>query len=75
MHIINTVVSSNPSHDEVYSILLYIVKMVSEVGALFRILRGFPPPIKLYRHKMTDILFKMTFSTITITIAYAEMEF
>jgi hypothetical protein len=43
--------------------------------ALFRILRGFPPPIKLYRHNMTDILFKMTFSTITITIAYAEMEF
>jgi len=42
-------VSSNPVHDEVYSIQHYILKFVSElrqVGGFPRILR-FPPPIKL----------------------------
>ena len=42
-------VSSNPAHDEVYSIQHYVMHVVSDlrqVGGLLRELR-FPPPIKL----------------------------
>ena len=43
------VVSSNPVHDEVYSIQHYVIKFVSDlqqVGGFLPVLR-FPPPIKL----------------------------
>jgi len=43
------VLSSNPSHGEVYTIQQYVLKFVSElrqVGCFLRILT-FPPPIKL----------------------------
>jgi hypothetical protein len=43
------VVSSFPAHGEVYSILHYVLKFVSDlrqVGGFLRVLR-FPPPIKL----------------------------
>jgi hypothetical protein len=43
------VVSSNPVHDEVYSIQHYVIKFVSDlwqVGGFLRVLR-FHPPIKL----------------------------
>ena len=43
------VVSSNPAHDEVYSIQYYVMKLVSDfrqVGGFHRVLR-FPSPIKL----------------------------
>jgi len=43
------VVSSNPTHEEVYSIQHYVIKLVSnlwQVGGFLRELR-FPPPIKL----------------------------
>ena len=43
------VVSSNPVHDEVYSIQHYMMKFVSDsrqVGSFLLVLR-FPPPIKL----------------------------
>ena len=43
------VVSSNPTHEEVYSIQRYVIKLVSnlwQVGGFLRELR-FPPPIKL----------------------------
>jgi hypothetical protein len=46
---ITTVVSSNPVHDEVYSIQHYVIKFVSDlrqVGGFLWVLR-FPPPIKL----------------------------
>ena len=41
-----TVVSSSPAHDEVYSILHYVIKFVSDlrqVGCFLRILRCHPP--------------------------------
>ena len=47
--ITTSVVSSNPTHDEVYSIQLYVIKFVSDlkqVGGFLRVL-CFPPPIKL----------------------------
>ena len=43
------VVSSNPVHDEVYSIQHYVIKFVSDlqqVGSFLPVFR-FPPPIKL----------------------------
>ena len=43
------VVSLNPTHGEVYSIQLYVIKFVSDlhqVGGFLRVLR-FHPPIKL----------------------------
>jgi len=44
-----TVVSSNPVHDEVYSIQHNVIKFVrdlQQVGGFLRVLQ-FPPPIKL----------------------------
>jgi hypothetical protein len=49
VHITTKVVSSNPVHDEVYSLQHYVIKFVSDlrqVGAFHRELQ-FPPPIKL----------------------------
>ena len=43
------VVSSNPAHDEGYSIQYYVIKFVSDlrqIGGFLRLFR-FPPPIKL----------------------------
>ena len=43
------VVSSNPTHDKVYSIQLYVIKFFGDLlqdGDFLRVLR-FPPPIKL----------------------------
>ena len=43
------VVSSNPTHGEMYSIQHYVIKFFSDsgqVGGFLRVLR-FPPPIKL----------------------------
>ena len=43
------VLSSNPDHDEVYSIQHYVIKVVSDlrqVGGFLHAFR-FPPPIKL----------------------------
>ena len=49
MHITTEVVSSNPTHGEVYSIQHYVIKFVSDlwqVGGFLRVFR-FTPPIKL----------------------------
>jgi len=49
VHIITNVVSSNPTHGEMYSIQHYVIKFVSDlhqVGGFLRVL-WFPPPIKL----------------------------
>ena len=40
------VLSSNPGHDEVYSIQHYMIKLVSDLRQVGRLLT-FPPPIKL----------------------------
>ena len=61
------VVSSNPSHGEVYSIHDYVIKFVSDlrwVGGFLRVLR-FPPPIKLTPHDITEILLSVALNTIT----------
>ena len=56
---INTnVVSSNPVHDEVYSIQHYVIKLVSDlrqVGGFLQVLL-FSPPIKLIATIYTEIL-------------------
>jgi len=49
VHFTTKVVSLNPAHGEVYLILLYVIKFVSElwqVGCFLRV-HQFPPPIKL----------------------------
>jgi len=49
VHITTKVVSSNPPHDEVYSIQHYVIKFVSDlrqVCGFLRVLR-ISPPIKL----------------------------
>ena len=66
------VVSSNLVHGEVYSILHYVIKFVSDlrhVGGFLRVL-WFPPPIikKTDRYDITDILFKVAINTITLTL-------
>jgi hypothetical protein len=60
------VVSSNPVHDEVYSIQYYVIKFViylRQVGGFLR----FPPPIKLTRHDIAEILLKVALNTINQT--------
>ena len=45
----------------------YVIKFVSDlqqVGGLLRVLR-FPPPIKLARHDITEILLKVALNNIT----------
>ena len=47
----------------------YVIKFVSDlhqVGGFLRVL-GFPPPIKLTRHNITEILLKVTLNTIKPT--------
>jgi hypothetical protein len=49
MPITSNILSSDPTHDEVYSIQHYVIKFVSDfrqVDGFLRVLR-FPPPIKL----------------------------
>jgi hypothetical protein len=49
VHITTNIVSSNPVHDKVYSIQLYVIKFVSDLwqdGGFLRVLR-FLPPIEL----------------------------
>ena len=68
MSITIEVVSSNPAHDEVYSIQHYMIKFVSDlrkVGGFIQELR-FPQPIKTDRHDITEILLKVALNTITL---------
>ena len=58
LHITTETVSSNPAHDEVYSIQLDVITFVSDlwqVGGFLPALR-FPPQIKLAIHDITEIL-------------------
>ena len=66
--ITTNVVSSNPIHDEVYSIQHYVLKFVSQlrqVGGFLRVLQ-FPSLNKTDRHATADILLKVALNTITI---------
>ena len=62
------VVNLNPAHGDVYSILHYVIKFVSDlrqVGGFLRILQ-FPLPIKLTATDITEILLKIELNTITL---------
>jgi hypothetical protein len=59
-------VGSSPVDWEVYSIQHYVIKFVSDlrqVGGFLRVLL-FPPPIKIDRHDITEILLKVALNTI-----------
>jgi hypothetical protein len=59
-------VSSNPVHDEVYSIKHYVIKFVSDlrqVGGFFQVPLSLPP-IKTDSHDITEILLKVALNTI-----------
>jgi len=67
--ITTNVMSSNPAHGEVYLMQHYVIKFVSDlrqVGGFLLVLR-FPPPVKLTRHDITEILLKVALSIITLT--------
>ena len=71
------VVSSNPTHDEVISIQLYVIKFVSDirqVGGFLRVLQ-FPPPIKLTVTIYTEILLKVALNTINLTITLVSVKY
>jgi hypothetical protein len=66
MPIATKVVSLNPIHGDVYSIQLYVIKLVSDllkVGGFLRVFR-FPPPNKTDCHDITEILLKVVLNTI-----------
>jgi hypothetical protein len=66
MPIATKVVSLNPIHGDVYSIQLYVIKLVSDllkVGGFLRVSR-FPPPNKTDCHDITEILLKVVLNTI-----------
>jgi hypothetical protein len=63
--ILTKVVSSNPTHGDVYSIQHYVIEFVNylrQVGGFLRVLR-FPPP-KRNRYNITEILLKVALNTI-----------
>jgi hypothetical protein len=63
------IVSSNPVHGKVYWIQHNVIKFVSDlgqVGGINQALR-FPPPIKIDRHNITEILLKVALNAITLT--------
>ena len=65
------VVSSNPEHDEVYSIQHYVINLsVTVAGRWFS--RGIPVSSinKTDRHDITEILLKVALNTITLTQCY-----
>ena len=67
VHITTKFVSSKPVHGKVYSIKHYVIKSdLWQVGGFLLILR-FPPPIKLTRHDITEILLKVALNTINQT--------
>jgi len=55
------VVSSNPAHDEVSSIQYYVIKFVSWFSPV-------SATNKTDRHDITEILLKVAFNTITLTL-------
>ena len=60
--------SSNPVHDEVYSIQQYTIKFVSDlrqVGSFLRVLRFLRFTNKTYRQDLTELLLKVALNTIS----------
>ena len=70
------VVSSNPTHGEVYSIQLYVIKFVSDlrqVGGFLKVVR-FPSQIKLTATiiNITETLLKVALNTLTLYLTILE---
>jgi hypothetical protein len=63
----NNVVSSNPSHGEVYSIQHYVIKFVSDLRQVgdFHLVSA---TNKTDSHDITEILLKVALNTIILTI-------
>ena len=62
--------SLNPAHCEIYSIQYYVVHFVSDlrqVGRFIRVLR-FSFTNKIDRHDITEILLKVVWNTLTLTM-------
>jgi hypothetical protein len=59
------------------STTLYVIKFVSDlrqVGGFLRVLR-FPPPIKLTRHDIAEIVLRVALNTIKPTNLYSTTEY
>ena len=63
MPITTNVVSSNPVHGEVYPIQHYVIKFVSDLRQVFSI-------NKTDRHEITEILLKVTLSSVTLISSF-----
>ena len=66
MPITTKVVSSNPTHSEVYSIQQYVIKFVNElrlVGSFLRVLRI----------DLTELSLKVAFNTVILTPTYRDL--
>jgi hypothetical protein len=62
------VVSLNPTHGEMYSTQLYVIKFVSDLGQVDGFLWVLLlPHQKTDCHDIADVLLKMAFNTITLT--------
>ena len=64
LHIITKVVSSNPTHGDVYSIQLFVIVFQWLAAGLGQ---WFPPSNKTARHNITEILLKVVLNTISLT--------
>jgi len=69
VHIITNVVSSNPVHDEVYSILRYVIQFASELRQVGVFFNWTPVSAtnKTDCHDITEILLKVAVNTINQT--------
>jgi hypothetical protein len=72
MLIITKVMSSNPAHGEVYSIQHYVIKFISALWQVGGFLGVLLIPVsstnKTDLHDITEILLKVAFKTIILTI-------
>jgi hypothetical protein len=65
--ITTNVVSSNPTHGEVYLIQHFVIKFVSDLPQVSGFPR-FPPPIKADLHNITELWVKVVLITITLIL-------
>ena len=67
------VVSSNPTHGEVYSIQHYVIKLVTlATGQWFSPSTPVSSTNKIDHHNITEILLKMALNTITLTVTRVD---
>jgi len=70
LHIITHVVGSNPANGEVYSIQHYVIKVFRNLRQIGHFSPGTPVSStnKSDRHDITELLLKVAFNTITLTL-------